>query len=493
MNTYHPSRPAADVTDSAPARTASALRALRDRFDGAVVLPGDTAYDAARLCWNRSIDSRPAAIAIAASVRDIGAAMITARQLDVPLAVQATGHGTVRAADGALLVNTAGLTNVEIDPRRMVATVGPGVIWHDVNRAAARFGLGSLAGRCATVGVTGYTLGGGTGWLSRRFGYAADSVCRAEVVTADGRLVTATADENADLFWALRGGGGNFGIVTSLQFRLYETPEIFAGMSFYPVERAADLFGAYKDWARTEPDEMNSAVLVMRLPPAPIIPEPLRGRQVLAVRAFYLGDAAAGRRALAPLLAHAGPPLVDGFDLRAFPDASAAANGPDVPPIALRQYVELFHHLPASALAGAAESGAVANSPMAFVELRHWGGAMARPAADAGPAGARHVPFSVMAVAPYLQPDRRPVDNHVDRLADHLAPCATGDAFLNLLTDPTRTSDAFGADDYRRLSRIKWQWDPDNVFRLHHNIPPRPPGCSPTPDHQQSPAPRSLQ
>jgi FAD/FMN-containing dehydrogenase len=457
-------------------RDLRAARALRRGFDGTVLLAGDAAYEGACLGWNRTMESRPAVIAVAASVRDIRNAVLTAREHGMPLAVQATGHGTLRAADGAILLKTTELAGVEIDAGRMAATVGPGAVWADVNQAAARFGLGSLAGRCASVGVTGYTLGGGTGWLSRRFGYAADSVLRAQVVTADGRLVTASADEHPDLFWALRGGGGNFGIVTSLEFRLYQTPAIFGGMSFHPVERALGAFTVYQDWARTEPDELNTAVLVVRLPPAPTLPPTLRGRQVLAVRAFHLGDARSGLAALAPLLDAAGPALHDGLDMRAFPQASTATNGPDVPPIASRQYVEFFRHLPADALADTVEAGAVDNSPMAFVELRHWGGAISRPAHDAGPAGARQVPLSVMAVAPYFTPDRRPVDSAVDRLAARLQPHATGEAFLNLLTDPLRTRDAFTHEDYRRLAEAKWRWDPDNVFRLHHTIPARAPG-----------------
>ena len=453
-------------------RTAPAVQALRRRFEGALLLPGDAAYDDARLGWDRTIDSHPAVLAVAASTRDIRTAVLVAREYGLPLAVQSTGHGSIRAADGALLLKTTGLAHVEIGAERKVATVGPGAVWADVNRAAAPFGLGSLAGRCSTVGVTGYTLGGGTGWLSRRFGYAADSVLRAEVVTAEGELITATEHDHPDLFWALRGGGGNFGIVTSLQFQLFETPTIFAGMTFHPLERATDLFTAYQDWAPNEPDETTTAVLVMRLPPAPSIPESLRGRQVLALRAFHLGNATAGQRVLAPLLDAAGPALFDGLAVRPFPESSTAANGPDVPPIAIRQYVEFFHDLPATALAGAVNSAAEANSPLAFVELRHWGGAMARPAANDGPAGARDVPFSVMSVAPYMAPDRGPVDAHVDRLTEQLAPHATGQAFLNLLHDPTRTRDAFTPADYRRLVDVKSRWDPDNLFRLHHNIPP---------------------
>jgi hypothetical protein len=477
MHTDQSTPAVAAHADVPPADVAKAITELRRHFGGPLLVPGDAGYDDARLGWNRAIDSRPAIIAIAATVDDVRHAVRAAGAHGLPLAVQSTGHGAIRAVDGALLLKTTRLAGVQIDARRMVATVGPGAVWDDVNHAAAPFGLGSLAGRCASVGVVGYTLGGGTGWLSRRYGYAADSVVRAEVVTADGRLVIASADEHPDLFWALRGGGGNFGVVTSLQFRLYPTPTIFAGMSFHPVAHALDAFAAYQDWALTEPDEMSSAVLVMRLPPAPSIPEPLRGRQVLAVRAFHLGDARSGRRALAALHAAAGPALFDGFDERPFPAASAAANGPDVPPIAIRQYVELFDHLPAAAIADAVDAGAVDRSPMAFVELRHWGGAMARPTPDAGPAGARHTPFSVMAVAPYLGPDRHPVDEHVDLLAADLAPFATGDAFLNLLTDPHRTRDAFTTADYRRLAHIKRRWDPDNVFHLHHNIPPQAPTC----------------
>jgi hypothetical protein len=458
----------------APPRPAAsrAVRALRDRFDGPVLTPDDDGYDAARLGWNRTIDSRPAVVAVAGTTTDVRTALRVARDHDLPVAVQSTGHGTVAAADGALLLHTGHLKALHVDPLRRTATVGPGVVWDEVNRAALPYGLAPLSGRCASVGATGYTLGGGTGWLSRRFGYAADSVLGAQVVTADGRSVHTGPDEHPDLFWALRGGGGNFGVVTSLEFRLYPAPVTWGGQSFYPVERAAEVFAAYRDWAADEPDELNSAVLVLRLPPSPAVPEPLRGRQVLAVRAFHLGHEAAGRRALAPLLDAAGPALHDGFAVRPFPLASHATNGPDVPPIALRQYVEFFHQLPADAIDATVDAGAAPDSPLAFVELRHWQGAISRPPADHGPAGARDVPFSVMAVAPCQAAGPAPVDAHVDRLAQRLAPHSTGEAFLNLLTDPRRTSDAFTAENYERLGGIKADWDPDNVFHLHHTIPP---------------------
>ncbi|WP_250006594.1 FAD-binding oxidoreductase [Actinoplanes sp. M2I2] len=433
--------------------------------------PGDPGYDEHRLGWNRTFESRPALVAVAATAADIQVAVRAAREHDLPLAVQATGHGAVSPADGALLLKTTALTGVEIDPRRRIARVGPGAVWADVNRAAARYGLAGLAGRCGTVGVTGYTLGGGQSWLSRTFGFAADSVLAADLVTADGVALTATAEHHPDLFWALRGGGGNFGVVTSLEFRLYPVSRVYSGMSLYPAERAFDVLSAYRQWALDEPEAMNTAVLLIRLPPSPLIPAPLRGRRVLAIRAFHHGEL--GDRVLAPLLAAAGPPLLDAFTMRSFPDAARATNGPDAPPMPNRQEVELFATLPDEVLHAVVEAGA-ADSPLAFAEVRHWGGAMADPGPHAGPAGHRDVSFSVLAVGAYPAPDHTAVDSVLDRLAGRLRPYATGGSFLTLLTDPARTRTAFTADNYTRLAAVKRVWDPGNFFRTGHNIPPAP-------------------
>jgi FAD/FMN-containing dehydrogenase len=281
------------------------------------------------------------------------------------------------------------------------------------------------------------------------------------VVTADGRVLTAGQDENPDLFWALKGGGGNFGLVTSLKFRLYPVESVFSGMSLYPLERARDVLDAYRDWAAPEPEAMNTAVLLIRLPPS--FPEPLRGRRVLAIRAFHHGTD--GRRVLAPLLEAAGPPLVDAFGVRPFPEASDATNGFDAPPMAVRQEVEFFHTLPDEVLDAMIEAGAP-DSPLAFVELRHWGGAMAQPGPDAGPAGHRDVPFSVMAVGPATGATA------LDRLVARLRPYVSGGSFLTLLTDPAKTRTAFTAGNYARLAALKRVWDPTNFFRFGHNIPP---------------------
>jgi hypothetical protein len=302
------------------------------------------------------------------------------------------------------------------------------------------------------VGVTGYTLGGGLGWLGRRHGFAADSVLRAEVVTADGRVVVASRDRHADLFWALRGGGANFGVVTSLEFRLYPAHQVLAGVAYFDAERAAEVLARYRDWAATAPDALSTAVLLRRMPDSPDVPLPVRGRRVLAIKAMYAGGADAARRWLRPLWSVAGPVLVD--DLRTMPYADAAMGG------TAARYLDMFPTMPDAAVDALVAAHAADDSPISTVEVRHWGGAIARPGPDAGPAGHRSAPFSVI------------VDAVVPELAERLRPYGVGGSFLNFLADPRRTATAYTAANYRRLRRVKATYDPDNVFRVNHNIPP---------------------
>jgi FAD/FMN-containing dehydrogenase len=449
------------------------LEELRRAVDGEVLVSGDGRYDSVRLPWNRTVDPKPAVMVEAAGPEDVRVAVLAARAHGLPFAVQATGHGTVVACDGGLLLSTARMGEVQVDPESRIATAGPGALWSDVIAAAAPHQLAPLSGRANSVGVAGYTLGGGTGWLSRKHGFAADSVLWAEVVTAGGETLTASATEHPDLFWALRGGGGNFGVVTRLRFKLYPVAQVYAGMSWHPADRAAAVLDRYREWAGTEPDELNSAVLVQQVPPLPEVPEPLRGARVLAVRAFHLGPAERAERLLRPLLEAAGPPLLDRFGPAGFAEASQAAAGPPLPPMAVRDHLDLFRQVPDSALDAIVEAAADPGSPLAFAELRHWGGAMARPSPDAGPVGHPDLPFSVAAMAPYdrgHRPER--VDAAMDRLVAALRPGASGSSFLNLLSDPARTETAYTAGSYRRLAGLKRVWDPDNFFHLNHNIPP---------------------
>ena len=380
-------------------------------------MPGEPGYETARRPLHDTIDPRPAMVVEARGAADVRAAVVAAREHDLPLGVQATGHGTHVPADGAILVRTSDMATVLVDPDRRVARVGPGAVWGDVLAAAAPFGLAPLSGSSPSVGVTGYTLGGGLGWLARRHGFAADSLLRAEVVTADGSIVTATADDHADLFWALRGGGGSFGVVTAMELRLHPVAEVYAGTACFAIERAPETLMRYREWIAGAPDALSTAVLLTHLPD---------GERVLAIRAMHVGEADEARRLLAPLFAAAGPPLVDGMRPMRFARREHGRHG------APRQ-LELVHELPDAAI-----EAIVAADAAPTVEIRHWGGAMARPAAGAGPVGHR---------AGAALGDRS--TRTAPEVAAALAPHVTGGSFLNFLADPARTADGLRASRLR--------------------------------------------
>src|SRR5918999_487727 len=283
---------------------------LRDSFDGPVHAPGDPGYDEARRPWMPNHDPHPALVAEATGPDDVAAAIRFAREQGVPVTVQATGHGVVAPADGALLLRTGAMNGVEVDAAQQVARVAAGTTWGDVIAAAAPHGLATLSGTSSGVSVAGYTLGGCAGHLSRAYGYAAYSLIRAEVVTAGGDRLTATAESHPDLFWALRGGGGNYGVVTSLEFRLFPVERVWGGLAMFDPERAAEALPPSRDWAPDEPDESSTAMVLMDVPPLPMFPEAVRGRRVLGLRAVYLGPASAAAELYRPLLDACGAPLM---------------------------------------------------------------------------------------------------------------------------------------------------------------------------------------
>jgi FAD/FMN-containing dehydrogenase len=441
--------------------------AVRDAVGGRVYVAGEGGYEAARLPWQRRLDPHPALIVEAANASDVRTALRFAREQNLPIAVQSTGHGAVRVPDGGLLLKTSPMNSVAIDAGRRVARVGGGTLWSDVIAAAAPHGLAPLSGSSPTVGVTGYTLGGGAAWLSRLYGFAADSVRNFELVTAEGELVTASASEHPDLFWALRGGSGNFGVVTSLEFELYPVASVYAGVAMFDSARAAEAMSVYRDWALDEPDESSTALVLAQMPPLPELPEPVRGRRVLMLRAFYVGTAEEAQRALAPLYEAAGTPLLDGMRATSFPDAAAMLPPP--PPAISEMHIELFRELPDEVIDAAVEG---ADGVMG-IELRHWGGEMARPGEDAGPIGHRQVPFSMVVGGQAATPDdAERMMAGVRTVADKLRPHATGGSSLNFLGDPSRTADAYTEANYQRLRQVKAAYDPDNVFAANHNIPP---------------------
>ncbi len=357
---------------------------------------------------------------IASSAADVRNAVLTARAQGLRVAVRATGHGTLaEPGPDTLLIDTSALRSVLVDPERRTARVGPGATAEEVVAAAAPFGLAPIIGTSATVGVTGYTLGGGHGWLSRRYGLAADNLLRADVVTADGETLTARADRRSGLFWALRGAGGNFGVATSVEIRLHPVARVFGGRMSFDRGLAPHILARFAEYAM--PEELNVSVVVT--------PEEV------AIRGVHAGRADDAWRALAPLLL--AEPHEDTF--RELPYEETFAIGGTAP----RRF-ELLNDLPVDAILATPGT----------VEVKRWGGAIAR--GDA-PAGHRNVPFSVT------------VDGE-DLSA--LRPHVTGGSFLNFLKDPSRTRDAYTPSHYERLQQLKLAYDPDNVFGAGHNIIP---------------------
>jgi FAD/FMN-containing dehydrogenase len=384
--------------------------------------PGQDGYDEERRSLNPAVDARPAAIVRAFDASGVRGAIELARRSGMPFSVQATGHGTHVGNDGGVLLKTGGMARVMVDPDRRVVSVGPGARWGDVLKATSSLGLAPLSGSSPAVGVTGYTLGGGMGWLARKFGLAADSVLRADVVLADGSTVTATADRHADLFWALRGGGGNFGVVTRLDLRIYPINKVYQGKLALPLD--GELIARYAEWALKAPDEMSTALMVR--------PDELE------LKVMYAGRAERARALLRPFLSAS-----VSADLRSVPYAEAAMGGTPA------RYLDYLPSLPDAAISEILSLGA------SNVEIRHWGGAIDR---GDGPAGHRHCPFTVIVDTPGV--------------SEGLRPFGIGGAFLNFLSDPSRVGSAFTPANLRRLRGIKAAYDPSNFFHVNHNIAP---------------------
>jgi FAD/FMN-containing dehydrogenase len=363
----------------------------------------------------------------AVTTADLVAAVRAARRAGLPLAVRGAGHGQLRPIDGRMVVDTGHLTDVQIFSGKRVASVGPGARWGDVMAAAAPHGLAPLCGNSPDVGVFGFTLGGGVGWLSREFGYTADNLTRIEVVLADGTVVTATHDTEPELFWGLRGAGANLGLATRMEVRLAPVATVVAGEVGYRWEHAAEVLGAF---ARQEPPDHLTAMVVL-------------DRGEVTVQAVSTGDPRTAREALDAVLPDSVAPIRDTFAPQ--PVQEGLTLGGTFP--GGFELLDRIHPDEILALAGAR------------VEVRRWGGAPARQDGAGGPVGHRHVPFSVT------------VDGPPDVVA-RAAALGTGGSFLNFLRDTARTQTAYTAGDWTRLRRLKAAVDPDNIFGSAHNIPP---------------------
>ncbi|GAA4258520.1 FAD-binding oxidoreductase [Dactylosporangium darangshiense] len=429
---------------------------------GPVFVPGDEGYAAEVASWNVAHRHEPLAVVGATSAQDVAAAVRWAGAHGLPVAVQATGHGAVRPVTGGLLISTRRMSTVSVDPAARTARVGAGARWSQVVEAAAVHGLAPLNGSSSHVGVVGYTLGGGAGPLGRRYGFAADHVRCVEIVTADGALRTVDADHEADLFWAVRGGKGNFGVVTEIEFGLFEVPGFFGGGIYFPGTHAAEVLHAYRAWSAGLPEEMSSSVALLRLPPLPQLPEPLRGAYVAHLRVAYLGTPEDGDKLLAPMRA-AAPALIDDVSWLPYSAVDAVHRDP-VDPMPSRDRGVLLGELTARTVEHVLEvAGPQVDVPLIMVEVRHLGGAFARPPAVPNAVSGRGAQYSLFVIGPGL-PELTPV---VDAVTDRVLAVETMPGGLINFSGhagPEALLANWAPADRDRLLRIKHSYDPTNVF-----------------------------
>jgi FAD binding domain len=443
----------------------------RDRFDGRVITPADSGWDEARTPWQLAVDQRPAAVVLAASEHDVIATVRAARACFLRVAAQATGHNAnpLGPLDDTVLLRTSGMRGVEIDVRRRVARVQAGAVWGDVSAAAAEVGLAALAGSARDVGVVGYTLGGGLSWFARSHGLAANHVVAADIVTADGGLRRVDEDHDRDLFWAIRGGGGSFGIVTALEFRLFPITRVTAGALFWPIERASEVLHAWREWLPAVPDEITTVGRLMRFPPLPEVPEPVRGRSFVIVELASQLDEEATDGHLVPLW-KLDPeietvkrvPVTELADLHMDPPGPVPATGDGV------QLADLS----AEALDAYLAVTTAPDFTMVSTELRQLGGALTTGRVRGGAVSGLDGAVGVFSVD--LTPDRdsaAAAGAALDRLHAALAPWAADSTYLNF-AERRPAPPVFPAQEYQHLREVKTAVDPDDVIRANHPVPP---------------------
>jgi FAD/FMN-containing dehydrogenase len=450
---------------------------LRAGLAGEILTPADgERYDDARAVFNAMFDRRPAVIARATCDGDVVAALLFAQSARLPIAVRAGGHSVAgySAIEGGLLLDLRPMKEIDVDPLARRVRVGPGVTWGELDRATQEHGLATTGGRMTTTGVAGFVLGSGSGWLERMHGFACDNLVSARVITADGRILTASETENPDLFWGLRGGGGNFGVVTEFELRLHPVgPIIYGGILIHPRERASELLRFFRDYMQSAPREVVGGAVLMTAPPAPFVPSDLQGRPAISVLTAYFGDSGQGADILAPLRAFGDPPVdlvgpMPYLDLQAITDAGN--------PPGRRNYwtSDLLTDLPDEAIDALVERANAATSPASVTIVAPYGGAVAEVPEDAVPIGGRSARWFYHCYGIWTDHDDQRHIGWVKATTAALRPWARSGMALNFFShvDDERVRNAFGDEKYRRLVALKDQYDPDNVFRMNQNVHP---------------------
>jgi hypothetical protein len=451
---------------------ADAVAQLRLRVSGDVATPADADWNEARGAWNLAADQRPAVVVIAESADDVVAAVEFAGANDLRVTAQGTGHGAgpKRWDDDILLVKLERMRGVEIDPVKQIARIEAGAQWQDVTHPAAEHGLAALSGSSPDVGVVGYTLGGGLSWLARRYGLATNHVVAIEIVTADGKLVRTDSCNQPDLFWALRGGGGNFGVVTAIEFELFEISSVYAGMMLWPIERATEVLEAYSRWTETVDENVTSTGRLLNLPPIPDIPEPFRGRSFVGMEAVFLGGQGVGEESLAEIRAL--EPELDTFAEISMPALSHMHMDPEHPVPGVGDGMLLDEFGPDAISKVVALTGPGTNSPLLSVEIRHIGGAVALDGDGHGVLGSIEAPFVLFGIGIPMTPEvGQAIVGTLDAMRSSMAPYIASQSYFNFAERAADPATFYGSPErYERLCEIKSAVDPDGMFRGNHTL-----------------------
>ncbi|WCB94657.1 Mitomycin radical oxidase [Baekduia alba] len=455
------------------ARPALELDTLRPSFAGELHAPGDAGYDEARAAWNLVVDQRPVLVAEPRTAQDVAALVRFARHHGLRVAPQGTGHNASArtGVDASILLNTRLMRGVQIDFEGRSARVEAGALCGDLTAPASELGLAALAGSSPDVGLVGYTLGGGIGWLARAFGLCCNSVLSFDVVTGDGEELHVDAEHHPELFWALRGGTGSPAIITHMELRLIAVPELVAGAMLWPWERAREVFHAWHRWTLDAPESATTSIRILQVPPLPDIPEIVRGRKFVCVDGAVLGSDAYANEVLAPLRAL--EPEIDMFAMAPPAALSHLHMDPEQPVPGMGDHAMLKDLTPEAIDALVDVAGHDSGSPLLAVELRHLGGALGRVAADAGARSTMPAPYVFFAVGMPMTPEMGAA------IPPRLAMCkaALGDVlderiYLNFAERPADVSQAFDADAFAALRAVKAKYDSRDTIHANHAIAP---------------------
>jgi hypothetical protein len=439
---------------------------------GHIATPGDSDWDQARAAWNLVADQQPVAVVFAENTGDVAATVRFAAENDLKVAAQGTGHGAAPLAplDGTILLKTERMRGVEIDADAQTARVEAGVLVLELSETAGEHGLSSMPGSSPDVGVTGYTLGGGLSWLGRRYGFACNRVAAIELVDATGEARRVDTDNDADLFWALRGGGGGYAVITALHLALLPIDEIYAGALVFPAEVGADAVRAYRDWAAGVPDEVTSVVRFITPPPIPDVPEPIRGRPLLTIDAACIADQATGEATIAPLR-EIGETIMDSFAWMPAAGLCRIHMDPENPVPGIGEGGTIRELSDDAIEAFVSVAGPDSGSPLLLSELRHLGGALGRPDENGGALSHLDADFAMYSVGMPMTPELgEAIPSHLARIEEAMRTWRADGGYFNFVEGPCDVDAILPPEVCARLGEVKRRWDPDGRIVANHAV-----------------------